>query len=79
MSHINFISGLEVTAPHKVRGGLRILVNQKFKWVPELNRPRSAQSQLPKDNLRSGGLVLLTQPAVTVVHIVVMLGLKRKV
>jgi len=41
-------------------------MNRKFKWASELNGPRSKQSQLPKDILRSGGLVLLTKPAETV-------------
>jgi hypothetical protein len=44
----------------------RILVNLEFKWVPEINRPRPEQRQLPRSILRSGGLVLLTKPAETV-------------
>lgn len=51
---------------HDVRECLRILVNQKFRWAPELRKPRSTQSQLPKDRLRSGGLVQFTQPAAAV-------------
>ena len=40
--------------------------NLILRWVPELNEPRSEQSQLPKDTVRSGGLVMLTKPAGTV-------------
>ncbi len=48
------------------RGRLKILMNLDLRWVPEVTGPRSRQSQLPKDTVRSGGLVPLTQPAGTV-------------